>query len=107
MVSFADALNFGGTVLGGFLGNRAAGRAADAQVGASNAAIAEQQRQFDLLRSDLAPFREQGVNALNQFAASALGPLEATPAFQFRRDEGLRALDQIAAARGRNRRSGR
>lgn len=89
------------TVAGGVLGNRAADRAADAQVGASNAAVAEQRRQFDLFRADLAPFREQGVNALNQFAAENLGPLEATPQFNFLLDQGVQARDRSAASRGK------
>ena len=89
------------TGIGGILGANAAGNAADAQVAGSNAAIAEQRRQFDLLRGDLAPFQEQGVNALNQFAGSVLGPLEATPAFQFQLEQGVNALDRSAAARGK------
>lgn len=96
-----DALSVAAPLVGGILGRQAAGNAADAQVAASNAAIAEQRRQFDLTRGDLAPFREQGVNALNQFAAETLGPLQETPAFQFVRGEGLRAIDQLAGARGK------
>ena len=106
MASFGDFLTpnvfaAGASLVGGLLGSRAAGRAADAQVGASQAAVGEQRRQFDLLRADLAPFREQGVNGLNQFAQSVLGPLEATPAFQFQLDQGVNALDRSAASRGK------
>lgn len=97
MVSFTDALTLGG----GLLGAGASLLAGRQQSRAAGQAVGEQRRQFDITRADLAPFREQGVNALNQFAASVLGPLEATPAFQFRLNEGLRALDQIAAARGK------
>lgn len=89
------------TGVGGFLANRAAGRAADAQVGASNAATAEQRRQFDLIRGDLAPFREQGVNALNTFAGEVNRPLEATPQFNFLLNQGVGALDRSAASRGK------
>ena len=102
MVSLTDALAIGGTALGGFLANRAAGRAADAQESAANRAAGVSERQFDILREDLAPFREQGVNALNQFAGSALGPLEETPAFQFRRDQGLRRLNQSMSSLGKS-----
>ncbi|MGI9485412.1 MAG: hypothetical protein ACR2RF_05930 [Geminicoccaceae bacterium] len=101
MPSFFDIASVAAPLVGGLLGRQAAGRAADAQTAASGAAIGEQRRQFDLIRSDLAPFREQGVNALNQFAASVLGPLEETPAFQFTRDQGLKAIDQLAGARGK------
>lgn len=101
MVSFFDVASVAAPIVGGFLGSRSAGRAADAQVSAANAAAAEQARQFDLIRADLAPFREQGVNALNQFAGSILGPLEATPGFQFQLEQGVNALDRSAAARGK------
>ncbi len=101
MVSFTDFLAPAATIIGGILGSNAASDAASAQVGASNAAIAEQRRQFDLLRGDLAPFQEQGVNALNQFAGSILGPLEETPAFRFQLEQGVNALDRSAAARGK------
>lgn len=98
MVSLTNALTIGGGLLGAgasLLGSREQSRAADRSA-------AEQRRQFDITRADLAPFREQGVNALNQFAAQTLGPLEETEQFRFVRDEGLRALDQIAAARGKS-----
>lgn len=100
MVGFTD-IALGLSAVGGVLANRAAGKAADAQVGASRDAISEQRRQFDLTRSDLAPFREAGVNALNQFVAS-LGPgFEESDAFRFNLDQGIRALDRTAAARGK------
>lgn len=101
MVSFTDFIPAIGSIAGGLLGSNAAGNAADAQVAASGAATAEQRRQFDLIRSDLAPFREQGVNALLQFAQENLGPLEATPQFNFLLNQGVNALDRSAAARGK------
>lgn len=107
MVGFPDFLggdNFlpvVGTVLGGFLGNQAAGNAADAGVAASQAAAAEQARQFDLTRKDFAPFRKQGVNALNMLSGELLQPLEATPQFNFALDQGVNALDRSASARGK------
>lgn len=54
----------GGSLVSGLIASRAAGRAADVQADASEAAVAEQQRQFDLTRSDLAPYRNAGGNAL-------------------------------------------
>lgn len=112
MASFLDiALPVAGAIgslIGGRSAGRAAERAADVQAGASQAAIDEQRRQFDLIRADLAtvrgdlaPFREQGVNALNQFAGSVLGPLEATPAFKFQLEQGVNALERGASARGK------
>ena len=97
MVSLTDALSIGGGLIGAFSANRA-GRA---QAEAANRAAGVSERQFDITRADLAPFREQGVNALDQFAANVLGPVEATPAFNFQLEQGLRALDRIGAARGK------
>lgn len=101
MVSFTDFIDPLVSLAGAFIGSNAAGNAADAQVAASGAAAAEQARQFDLTRADLAPFREQGVNALNQFASNVLGPLEATPQFNFALNQGVNALDRSASARGK------
>lgn len=89
------------TGIGGILGARSAGRAADANTDAANRAAGLSERQFDITRADLAPFREQGVNALNQFAADNLGPLEETPEFRFALEQGVNALDRSAAARGK------
>lgn len=63
-------------------------------------------------RADLAPFRETGVNALNDLSTlmglggtpeaqtNALNALTASPGFQFRLGQGIGALDQSAVARG-------
>ncbi len=100
MVGFTE-LALGATLAGGALASRGAGKASKAQVGASREAIDEQRRQFDLTRADLAPFREAGVNALNQFVAS-LGPgFEESEAFRFNLDRGIDAINRTAAARGK------
>lgn len=101
MVSLTDAFNIGSAIVGGVLGNRSANKAADAQVSAANRAADLSQRQFDILREDLAPFRQQGVNALNILADELLVPLEATPGFNFALEQGVRAIDQSSAARGK------
>lgn len=59
----------GASLLGGLLGSDSASDAADAQAGATAASIAEQRRQFDLTRSDYAPYRSIGGNALRRLAA--------------------------------------
>lgn len=101
-----------GSVAGGLIASRGAGRAADAQQRASDAQIAEARRQFDLTRSDNEPFRQAGVGAIT--AQQALLGLGADPAaqeaafarwrnstgYQFGLNESLRAVQQGAAARG-------
>lgn len=55
----------GSSVLQAYTANQAAGAQADA----ARSAAGEQARQFDLIRSDTAPYREAGVAALNQLAS--------------------------------------
>lgn len=127
----------GAAAISGLAGASASRSAARAQQQAADAATAEQRRQFDLSRQDLAPYREVGTGALNQLAAQfgvpgyiapaaapsytfdpttgqfsvqgggqAAAPAAqangfmASPGYQFRRDEGIRGLEQSAAARG-------
>lgn len=110
----------GAAVIGGATSIISGNKAADAQQqGAETAAaaseratqaqIAEQRRQYDTTRADYAPYRETGYKALDTLSGLyGVGPnkidptaaLEATPGYQFNRDEGLRAIDRSNAARG-------
>ena len=58
----------GGSLVSGLLGSDASSDAADAQVAANNAAIAEQRRQFDTILGLTAPQRDVGNAALNVLA---------------------------------------
>lgn len=58
-----------GALIGGLLQSDATSDAADAQSAATAAGIAENRRQFDLTRSDFAPYRTVGTNALRRLAA--------------------------------------
>jgi hypothetical protein len=90
--------------------SRAAQTAADAardaaatQARASEQAVAEQQRQYDLTRADLAPWRETGASALNVLVGKVnAGPGDyiQSPGYQFRLSEGEKAVNRSAAARG-------
>ncbi len=101
-------MTWGATAIAGsaIVGGYAANKAADAQERASEAAIAEQRRQFNKQMELQKPFRDAGVNALPELiAASRYTPFgmeqfQADPGYGFRLKEGLRALDQSAAARG-------
>ena len=67
------AISTGAAILGGSLISGGLGAASSSASGkAGKDALAEQQRQFDLSRADLAPYREVGSAALDQLA-SALG----------------------------------
>jgi hypothetical protein len=60
---FAEIASIAGPVLGGLLGADGASDAAAAQGAATRDSIAEQRRQFDISRSDLAPYRNLGSAA--------------------------------------------
>lgn len=53
----------GSQILSGLMGSSAAGKAADAQLAASNAAIAENARQYNQTRTDNLPFLQTGQQA--------------------------------------------
>lgn len=92
----------GSSLLGGVLGGKGAKKAAKAQAQSQQLAIDEQRRQYDQTRADLAPWRETGARQLG-LAEAMLQPgydYTASPGYQFRFNEGQRAIQGSAAARG-------
>jgi hypothetical protein len=96
---------------GGLIASSGASKAAKAQQQSDAAAIAEQRRQFDLTRSDFAPYLNAGKTALPQIqdllglngnakAAAAIDALKASPAYQSLYNNGQEAILQNAAATG-------
>lgn len=84
-------------------------QAADASERATQLQVEEQRRQYDQTRADYAPYRETGYKALDTLAGlygvgdKAIDPtaaLEATPGYQFQKEEGLKAIDRSNSARG-------
>ena len=95
----------GAVVVSSVIGSNAASDAADKQAGATGASIDEQRRQYDLTRSDYAPYREAGVKALGQYQTEINGNTSAVdamaePGYQFGLQQGQQALDRKAAAAG-------
>lgn len=99
------------TVGSAAIGAHAAKKASKAQTKAADASLAEQRREYDLGREDLAPYRQAGTTALSQIGAGTadggdfnrdftLADFNADPGYQFRMDEGTKALDRSASARG-------
>ncbi|HHW4685730.1 MAG TPA: hypothetical protein ACQGQG_10645 [Xylella sp.] len=91
------------SIIGGLLGNRSADRAANAQAQASQAAIAEQQRQYDQARQDSMPWLRAGQNALTGQQALLNGDysgFQNSPDYQYALNQGLQGLDRSAAAHG-------
>ena len=95
----------GASLVGSALQSDATSDAAEAQAESTREGIAEQRRQFDLTRTDFAPYRETGVNALRQFAAGINAPTTAAdvmsdPGYKFGLDQGQQAIDRKIAAMG-------
>jgi hypothetical protein len=100
----------GSAVVGAGSQMMAADKAAGAQRDAANQANARLQGQYDQMREDLSPFRQVGVNALLQLEnrlptlAQPIemdqAALEKTPGYQFTKTQGLKAVQNAAAARG-------
>jgi hypothetical protein len=109
----------GATVVGAVIGSNASSNAADAQLAGTAAGIAAQERMFDKQTELQKPFREAGLKGQNQLM-DLLGLSENTgaknygtlaraftgqdiykdPGYAFRLNEGVKALDRSAAARG-------
>lgn len=99
----AGALGAGATIFG-------ASSAAKAQTKAAAIAAAAQKAMYDQTRSDLGPYREAGAGATQDlqntqdYWASPINMdqanLEQTPGYQFTLKQGLKAVQNSAAARG-------
>jgi hypothetical protein len=96
-------------VLNAAVSSKAAKDASSAQSGASAESIAEQRRQYDLSRADLAPYREAGAAAIprmrdllgigsGEFTPEQI--MQSDPGYQFRLDQGNKAIENAARARG-------
>jgi len=109
----------GANFVGGFLQSRAMDKAAEAQTAAQYDAMAAQQAMFERQVQLQEPFRQAGLTAQNRLMTLlGLGPdttaaeygiatrpfdmqaFEQDPGYAFRMQEGMRALERSAAARG-------
>lgn len=120
----ALAIGAGVAVASTVAGAVASSNAADAQVEASQAASATQQGMQNQIRADLSPYRTAGLeplSALNRLTGTNPGgnpmmspllstpqlpgaftqaDLEATPGYQFTRDQGIKAVMNMGAKAG-------
>lgn len=106
-----SALVSGGvSLVGGLLSSGASKSAASQQANAANNAANLSMEQYQTTRNDLAPFRGYGTTAggdlvkrlaeLTAPFASTQASLEATPGYQFNLSQGLRGVQNAAAAKG-------
>jgi hypothetical protein len=100
-----------GAIGGGLIASSGAKKASKAQQQSDALAIAEQRRQFDLTRSDYAPYLSLGKSALNPIgdllglngagnSQAAIDALKASPAYQSLYRNGEEAILQNASATG-------
>jgi hypothetical protein len=98
----------GAAVVGAGASIYSGNKAAKSQTNAANQQVGEQRRQYDQSRADLAPWRTTGGSALAKLSqlygldgqAPDASVFTASPGYQFRFNEGQRAIDRGAAARG-------
>lgn len=115
----AAAIAAGGSIIGGMMSSNAASKAANAQLQGQREAAAAQERMFNRQVELQEPFRQAGLSGQNRLMdllglsgrtgvagyGSAATPFsmtnyQADPGYAFRLQEGLKALDRTAAARG-------
>jgi hypothetical protein len=95
---WGDVIGLGKDLIGGYMNSRAADKATDAQVAATERAIALSE-----------PWRRAGATSLNKLqdvlgfngAGKAQSSLMLDPSYQFRVNEGAKQLERRAASRGR------
>jgi hypothetical protein len=104
----AAALGAGGSLASGLMGAGAAKKAGDQQARAAADALGFQRKVYDDTITRLNPFFDTGVGAMRGIAdlyglngkPASFDAFKASPDYQFRMDEGMRALENSAAARG-------
>lgn len=107
------AVAIGGAAIVGAGASVVAGnKAAKAQKSAAGMQVAEERRQYDQTRADFEPWRESGKKALTTLeqlyglaptpagVATPFDMVKATPGYEFRKSEGLKAVERSAASRG-------
>ncbi len=101
-MSWGAVIVGGSALIGGALSSKAASKAGKASQQAADASIEEQRRQFDLLRSDQAPYRELGNTAIGDINALRGGDLSkfySSPDYKFNLEQGQQAIDRSLIAR--------
>jgi hypothetical protein len=97
-----DWLKLGGSLLNGYLGQKAADKAAQAQIAASRDAIGLQKYMYDQTRQDNMPALQARNNGLAGYQNLLANPGKVTsdPGYQFGLDQGTKAIGSQAAAKG-------
>ncbi len=92
----APALQAGTALYGAYSANQAGQTAANA----GNNALALQGQMYNQNRADMAPWRAAGQQALGALTPTVANGFQASPAYQFALDEGMRTNNNRLAAMG-------
>ena len=97
-------MSFVGDIVSSFIGADASRKAVNTQADSVRDTNALQERMFNQTREDQTPYRLAGYGALEQIQNLLKNPSSITsqPDYQFGLDQGTRALNSGAAARGMN-----
>jgi hypothetical protein len=95
-----EPISAGAAILGSsIIGGLSSKSAADTQANAANRAADLQKQQYDQTRADQEPWRQAGVNALGKLSSGdVMGYMD--PSYQFRLNEGLKAIRNRAGSQG-------
>ena len=109
-MSWVGTAILGGAAVSGAASIYGANKAADTQTSAANAAIAAQQQMYQQTQKNLAPYRATGNYAAGQLQSQLPGltapinmdeaTLQNTPGYQWNLQQGLKSVQNSAAARG-------
>jgi len=107
-MSWAAVAVVGGSIVSGAMGSSSAKKAGRAQAAATRQATALQREMYNTTRNDLAQYREVGGKYTNELDRAmpgltknfAMSDFEKDPGYDFRMQEGQKALERSAAARG-------
>lgn len=105
MFDLGIAAGLVGTIGSAIMGRNAQKKAANIEANAIQQGNDLQWRMFEQNRRDIAPYREAGTNALQLYNDILLGkkdysPFYQSPDYAFAQQEGQKAIDRAAAARG-------
>lgn len=104
--AIAGGVGVVGNVIGGVIQGNAANSAADKAAAAAREANALQERMYNQTRADQEPWRTAGANALSGLGSAdfqrdfTMADYQKDPGYDFRMQEGQKALERSAAAKG-------
>lgn len=103
MMAISGGLSAAGGIASSLIGGSSAKKGSEEMAAAIREATALQKEMFYKGREDLTPWRSTGgeaVNSLWSMIQKGPGEFTADPGYQFRLDEGTKALERSAAAKG-------